>query len=66
MSLPGAGEALALQRRLPFRADPLALYRSLSAHGSRTDTFLLERTVGPSILMDRAAVRAECLDRRFG
>jgi anthranilate synthase component 1 len=60
MSLPGAGEALALQRRLPFRADPLELYRSLSDHGSRTDTFLLERSVGPSILMDRAAVRAEC------
>ena len=60
MSLPGAGEALALQRRLPFRADPLELYRSLSDHGSRSDTFLLERSVGPSMLMDRAAVRAEC------
>jgi anthranilate synthase component 1 len=60
MSLPGAGEALALQRRLPFRADPLELYRLLSDHGSRTDTFLLERSVGPTILMDRAAVRAEC------
>lgn len=54
------GEALALHRRLPADPDPLALYAALSDGGARTDTFLLERTVGPSLLMDEAAVRVEC------
>ncbi len=54
------GEALALHRRLPDDPDRLALYASLSDGGRRTDTFLLERTVGPSLLMDEAAVRVEC------
>ena len=52
--------ALALQRRLTGHPDRLALYAALSERGARRDTFLLERTVGPSLLMDRAAVRAEC------
>ena len=54
------GEALALHRRLPTDADPLALYAALCDDGRRSDTFLLERTVGPSLLMDGAAVRVEC------
>lgn len=54
------GDALALHRRLPADPDPLALYAGLSDGGDRPDTFLLERTVGPSLLMDEAAVRAEC------
>jgi anthranilate synthase component 1 len=53
-------EALALQRRLPSSPDRLALYAALSDGGRRRDTFLLERSVGPSLLMDQAAVRAEC------
>ena len=53
-------EALALQRRLPGNSDRLALYAALSDGGRRADTFLLERSVGPSLLMDQAAVRAEC------
>jgi anthranilate synthase component 1 len=57
---PAQGEALALQRRLPASPDRLALYAALTDHGSRRDTFLLERSVGPSLLMDRAAVRIEC------
>lgn len=52
--------ALALQRRLPPSVDRLALYAALSENGRRADTFLLERSVGPSLLMDQAAVRAEC------
>lgn len=52
--------AVALQRRLPVSPDRLDLYSALSDGGSRPDTFLLERTVGPSLLMDQAAVRAEC------
>jgi len=54
------GEALALHRRLPTDPDPLALYAALSDGGGRPDTFLLERTVGPSLLMDEAALRVEC------
>lgn len=54
------GEALALQRRLPSSRDPLELYAALTDHGRRPDTFLLERSVGPSLLMDQAAVRIEC------
>jgi anthranilate synthase component 1 len=54
------GEALALQRRLPASPDRLALYAALTDHGRRADTFLLERTVGPSLLMEQAAVRVEC------
>ena len=53
-------QALALQRRLPASPDRLALYAALSDNGRRRDTFLLERSVGPSLLMDQAAVRATC------
>jgi anthranilate synthase component 1 len=53
-------QALALQRRLSGTPDRLALFAALTGGGSRPDTFLLERSVGPSLLMDRAAVRAEC------
>lgn len=52
--------ALALQRRLASSPDRLALYAALSGGGRRQDTVLLERTSGPSLLMDQAAVRAEC------
>jgi anthranilate synthase component 1 len=58
------GQALALQRRLPSNPDQLALYAALTDHGRRSDTVLLERTVGPSLLMDQAAVRVECRGRR--
>jgi anthranilate synthase component 1 len=57
---PGVGSALALQRRLAISTDRLALYAALTDGGTRTDTFLLERSVGPSLLMDQAAVRIEC------
>ena len=53
------GEALALGRRLQDTPDPLALYAALCDGGRRPDTFLLERTVGSSLLMDQAAVRIE-------
>jgi anthranilate synthase component 1 len=52
--------AVALQRRLSENPDRLALYAALSDGGRRRDTLLIERTVGPSLLMDQAAVRAEC------
>jgi len=58
--LPKANEAMALVRPLPRAQDPLALYALLSESGRRPDTLLLERTVGPTLLVDRAAVRVEC------
>ncbi len=57
---PGAGEALALFRVLPDDHDALALYAALGDRGRRADTMLFERSTGPSLLLDRAAVRAEC------
>lgn len=54
------GEALALQRRLPSPPDRLALYAALTDNGRRKDSLLFERSTGPSFLMERAAVRAEC------
>lgn len=56
----GEGEAIALQRRLPSIRDPLELYAELTDHGRRPDTCLLERSGGPSLLLDQAAVRIEC------
>jgi anthranilate synthase component 1 len=52
-------QALALQRRLPSAPDPLALFAALTDQGRRRDTILLERNVGPSLLMDKAALRIE-------
>ena len=60
---PGEGEALALGRHLPDDHDPFALYAALSEGGSRADTVLFERSTGPTLLLDRAAVRAECRGR---
>ena len=48
---------------LPPRPTALALYAALTDSGRRRDTFLLERSVGPSLLMDQAAVRIECRGR---
>jgi anthranilate synthase component 1 len=55
-----AKSALALCRHLSQEADPLDLYAALSDGGKRTDTLLLERSTGPSLLVDQAAVRIEC------
>ena len=53
-------EARILQRRLGTPIDPLALYAALSDGGMRTDTALFEGSDGLTLLMARAAVRAEC------
>lgn len=63
MIRPAEGEALALQRRLASNPDRLDVYAALTDDGRRGDTFLLERTVGPSLLMDQAAMRVECRGR---
>jgi anthranilate synthase component 1 len=60
MTYAGEGEALGLQRRLPAPADRLAFYAALTDNGRRSDSLLLERSAGPSFLMEKAAVRAEC------
>ena len=49
-----------LQRTLPASPDRLALYAALSDGGERPDTMLFERLEGPSLLLDRAALRIEC------
>jgi anthranilate synthase component 1 len=56
----GDAAALALCRQLPAGLDPLALYAALSDGGARRDTLLLERSVGPGLLLDKAALRVEC------
>ncbi|MFN3944743.1 MAG: anthranilate synthase component 1 [Allosphingosinicella sp.] len=63
MRAPKAGEAMALVRQLPVPRDPLSLHAALSDGGTRSDTFLLERTEGPSLLLAGAAVRATCRGR---
>jgi anthranilate synthase component 1 len=57
---PSAGEALALHRTLAARADAVALYAALSEQGTRRDTLLIERSVGPTLILDQAAIRVEC------
>ncbi len=57
---PGGGTARALTRRLGTPADRLALYAALSGGGTRPDTMLLETLAGPSLILDRAALRIEC------
>ena len=49
-----------LQRTLSGSPDRLALYAALSERGQRPDTMLFERLDGPSLLLDRAALRVEC------
>jgi anthranilate synthase component I len=58
------GEAVALQRTLATAVDLASLYNHLSDGGRRPDTVLLERTAGPSFLLDQAALRAECRGQR--
>jgi anthranilate synthase component 1 len=53
-------EARILQRRLGGPIDPLALYAALSDGGTRPDTALFEGPDGLTLLMARAAIRAEC------
>lgn len=60
MTVLAGGEAAALVRPLSIEADPAALYAILSDGGRRADTLLLERSTGPSLVLDRAAVRIEC------
>ena len=57
---PPGGSAGALTRRLSASADWLDLYSRLSDGGRRADTMLLETLAGPSLILDRAAVRIEC------
>jgi anthranilate synthase component I len=60
---PAEGEAVALCRQLSASPDPLDLYAALSDNGTRPDTMLFEQPKGPSFLLDRTALRAECRGR---
>ena len=51
-SAGGAGEAIALHRRLPLPADALALHAALTDRGRRSDTMLFERTAGPTLILE--------------
>ena len=53
-----------LRRRMEGPCDPLGLYRELTSAASRSDTILFEGRDGTGVLMDRAAVRAECRGNR--
>jgi anthranilate synthase component 1 len=57
------GHARAVQRQLPRAIDPLDLHAALSDGGRRRDTILFERSTGPTLLVDRAALRLECRGR---
>lgn len=46
-----------VQRRLSARIDPFALYAAI---GGKQNSALFESMTGPTLLMQRAAVRAEC------
>jgi anthranilate synthase component 1 len=59
----GGATARALTRRLTRAADRLDLYAALSDDGRRRDTMLLETLAGPSLILDRAALRIECRGR---
>ena len=61
----GQGQAAALCRQLPASVDPLDLYAALTDGGGRRDTLLLERSTGPTLLVERAAVRAVCRGRKL-
>jgi anthranilate synthase component 1 len=54
------GEAAALVRPIAIGVDAASLYASLCEGGERPDTILLERSTGPTLLLDRAAIRIEC------
>jgi anthranilate synthase component 1 len=58
--LQGGATARALTRRLGSAADRLDLYAQLSDGGRRRDTMLFETLAGPSLILDRAALRIEC------
>jgi anthranilate synthase component I len=49
-----------LRRRLERPVDPLAVYGALTDDGTRHDTALFGSPDGICVLMDRAAIRAEC------
>lgn len=58
-TLPKAGEVLTLTRGLPGKYHPLDLYAALTGGGTRADTLLVE-TRGQALILERAALRAEC------
>jgi anthranilate synthase component I len=58
------GQATALTRSITTAATPQLLHLALTEGGNRADTLLFERSGGPTLLMDRAAVRVECRGQR--
>lgn len=56
----GAGQAAGLVRRLAGRVDALALQAALAADGKDTPPLFIQRTGGPALIVEAAAVKAVC------
>lgn len=61
---PREARARVASARLSSSSDPLDHYAALTDGGRRPDTMLFERTAGPTLLMDQAAVRVALRGRR--
>ena len=60
MTGAGAGQAASLVRRLAGQVDPLRLHAALAADGQGTPPLFIQRTGGPALIVEAAAVRAIC------
>ena len=56
----GAGSATCLARRLGGQVDPLRLHGALLADGKGAPPLFINRTGGPALIVESAAVRAVC------
>jgi anthranilate synthase component 1 len=56
----GAGQAAGLVRRLAGPVDALALHAALAADGKGTTPLFIQRTGGPALIVEAAALKAVC------
>ena len=56
----GAGQAASLVRRLAGPVDAFALHAALAGDGHGTPPLFIQRTGGPALIVEAAAVRAVC------
>ncbi len=59
-----AGQAASLVRRLAGQVDPLRLHAALGADGGAMPPLFIQRTGGPALIVETAAVRATCRQER--
>ena len=60
MTGAGAGRAVSLARRLAGQVDPLRLHAALAADGHNLPPLFIQRTGGPALIVEAAAIRAIC------